>query len=145
MILKLFLSVLMLVIGCTPKTVNETQAVLKVDTIDHDVAEIKENENFKEFFQNFKSDSLFQKQRIDSPLTVIMSEEDVEEVTKQQVNYVSFNAKDWDMEISVTTEKMSKDTMNVILEGIDTGTHIEHLFAIRKSKWYLFQIKNFSD
>ena len=105
----------------------------------------KENENFKEFFQNFKSDSLFQKQRIDSPLTVIMSEEDVEEVTKQQVNYVSFNAKDWHMEISVTTEKMSKDTMNVILEGIDTGTHIEHLFAIRKSKWYLFQIKNFSD
>ncbi len=143
--LKFFISILVLIIGCKPKQIKENQSILKVDTIDHVVTNIKMKEDFKEFFQKFKTDSLFQRQRIDNPLTFIISEDDVEEVTNQQVNYVSFNAKDWDMKISVKTEKLSKDTINVILEGIDTGVHIEHMFVNRDLGWYLFQIKNLSD
>lgn len=132
-------------ISCKPKPINETRSLSKVDTINNAIVESKEKEDFNAFFQKFKNDSLFQKQRIDNPLTVVIYEEDVEEVTKQQVKYVSFNQKDWDMKISIETEKISKDTVNVILEGIDTGVRIEHMFVNRNIEWHLFQIKNYSD
>lgn len=140
-----FIAILVFMICCKPKIKNDTAQIIKIDsTITESKSELK-NESFDDFFNKFKVDSIFQRERIDKPLSVIISEEDSEEEVMQEVNYVSFNAKDWDMEISIRTEAFSKDSMNVILDGNDTGVHLEHLFALRGGKWYLFQIKNLSD
>ncbi len=132
-------------ISCKPKVDKKTSNDLFVDTLS-----IKQNnevlpENFDEFFEKFKSDTIFQIQRIDKPVSVIISDEETEEEEKQEIKYVSFNQKDWDVKIQFNIVKVSKDTVNVILEGKDTGVHIEHLFAKRSDKWHLFQIKNLSD
>ncbi len=102
-------------------------------------------EDFNIFFERFKMDSLFQQPRIDNPLPVLTGDEygnDLE--TKLQVGYVAFNAKDWRREIRLSTERVDQDTMNVILKVVDTGIYLEHLFARRGGKWYLFKIQDLS-
>jgi hypothetical protein len=132
-------------LSCKPKISNQAFDKASIDTIDNSTKIELISEDFKNFFSKFKSDSLFQIQRIDNPISVIISDEESEEEEKQDVKYVSFNQKDWDVKIELKTNEESKDTMNVILEGKDTGIHIEHLFVKRNDKWYLFQIKNLSD
>jgi hypothetical protein len=140
-ILMLFFSF----ISCKPKVDQKISNGLSVDTLSLKLNNEVLPENFDDFFEKFKSDTIFQIQRIDKPLSVIISDEETEEEEKQEIKYVSFNQKDWDVKIQFNIVKVSKDTMNVILEGKDTGVHIEHLFAKRSDKWHLFQIKNFSD
>lgn len=103
------------------------------------------DEEFDDFFLKFRKDSLFQVQRIDNPLSILLSDENSIYETKQVIKYVSFSQLDWDVNISYESVEVSKDTMNVILEGIDTGVYIEHIFVRRDNQWHLCVIKNFSD
>lgn len=133
------------IISCKPKVYKKTINDLSVDTLSLNHKNETLPEIFDDFFEKFKSDTLFQIQRIDKPLSVIISDEETDEEEMQEIKYVSFNQKDWDVKIDINTKKISKDTINVKLEGIDTGIHIEQLFALRFNKWYLFQIKNLSN
>lgn len=132
-------------ISCKPKVKKENINNFNVDTISTIPKADSLPENFNDFFNKFKSDPLFQILRIDDPLSVIISDEESEEEEKQKVKYVSFNQKHWGVKIKITTKELSKDTINVTLEGNDTGVHIEHFFAKRSDKWHLYQIKNLSD
>jgi hypothetical protein len=143
--LSLALALLLLMMGCKPKSLKESTSLIKMDSTSINEPANTKEEDFKQFFVRFENDSIFQKQRIDNPLLVVISDENIEENTTQEVGYVSFHEKDWDARINIKKEIISKDTINVILEGTDTGVHIEHLFARRYNKWYLFKIKNLSD
>jgi hypothetical protein len=132
-------------ISCKPKTDKKVSNDLSVDTLSLKLNNETLSEKFDDFLEKFNSDTTFQIQRIDKPISVIISDEETEEEEMQEIKYVSFNQKDWDVKIQFNIIKVSKDTMNVILEGNDTGVHIEHLFAKRSDKWHLFQIKNLSD
>lgn len=101
-------------------------------------------EDFEIFFSRFIQDTIFQLQRIDAPLHVVLTDEEVVEDRHIVVKYVSFDREDWDSEIFYSSTRISNDTMNVILQGIDTGLYIEHYFAKRSGKWHLFQIRNSS-
>ena len=140
-----FLIVLTFIISCKPKDNVGNDQMVKVDSVNIETHNEISDENFDDFFNKFRTDSLFQLQRIDKPLSVIKSDEEAEEEEKQVVKYVSFDQKDWDIKIEYKKTILSKDTMNVVLEGIDTGVHIEHFFVMRQGNWYLFQIKNLSD
>lgn len=102
-------------------------------------------EEFNDFFLKFRKDSLFQVQRIDNPLSILLSDENTIYETKKVIKYVSFNQIDWDVNISYRSVEVAKDTINVILEGLDTGVYIEHIFVKRDNQWHLCVIKNFSD
>lgn len=105
-------------------------------------------EDFNLFMDEFKKDSSFQVSRIDNPLIIETIDDEshgVQNKSMQKVTYVSFDQKDWKEKISIESKALSSDTIVVVLQGIDTGILIEHYFAIRNGKWFLFKIKNFSD
>lgn len=140
-----FIIILIFIVGCKPKVKMGNDQSVKVESVNIETQKEISDENFDDFFNKFKTDSLFQQQRIDKPLSVIISDEETEEEEKQAIKFVSFDQKDWDVKIGYKKTTISKDTMNVILEGMDTGVHIEHFFAKRQGNWYLYQIKNLSD
>jgi hypothetical protein len=105
----------------------------------------KEQEKFDCFLKKFTDDSLYQASRIDKPLKVITAEDDVENQVLMDIQKVSFNQKDWSEKIVLNRKKTSNDTINVVLQGIDTGIYIEHFFVKRNGLWFLFKIKNLSD
>ena len=139
---EIFFILIVCLIACKPKLNSDINNVEPTNT---NIQSKTVDEDFSDFFKKFKNDSLFQVQRIDNPLSLIISDEESDEEQKKEVKYVSFFQKDWDVKIKYNAIEISKDTMAVILEGIDTGVHIEHVFAKRGDQWYLFQIKNLSD
>lgn len=137
----LFIITFQCLLSCNTKIDTKTENV----ATQGDKTNKQLQENFNVFFEKFKQDTLFQVQRIDDPLSIVFTDEyEMEEEMYQSTKYVSFNQKDWDIKISYVGKKVSNDTTNVILQGLDTGIYIEHFFAKREGKWYLFRIKNSS-
>jgi hypothetical protein len=101
-------------------------------------------EPFNIFFEKFSNDSLFQISRIDNPLIVITSDEGDEIKELMDVKYVSFSQKDWKEVINITIKEISQDTTQVLLQAIDTGIYIEHVFTMRNQQWHLCKILNLS-
>lgn len=78
-------------------------------------------------------------------MLVVFFEEDEVDSSFQDIKYLSFQQKDWSFTIKNKIIKISKDSTIVTLEGLDTGVHIDHYFALRLLKWHLFKIRNESD
>lgn len=140
-----FIIILIFFVCCKPKAKMEKDQRVKVESVNIETQKEISNENFDDFFIKFKTDSLFQQQRIDKPISVIISDEETEKEEKQAIKFVSFDQKAWDVKIGYQKTTISKDTMNVILEGMDTDGHVEHIFVKRDLRWYLSSIKNLSD
>lgn len=124
--------------GCN----NRRAVTEKSDYVSEPLEKVEE---FNIFFDSFKSDSLLQRQRIDENISIIIADEDNVKETYQMIDFVSFRREDWNGDIIVEVRPRSPDTTMVVLEVIDTGIHIEHMFALRSGLWYLFQIRNLSD
>ncbi len=104
-----------------------------------------ENEDFNSFFEHFIKDSLFQNSRIDHPVILVNSDDEKDNIQSINVEYVSFKQKDWKEKIIINRNEISPDTINVTLEGSDTGLFINHFFVKRNNQWFLFRINNESD
>ena len=94
-------------------------------------------EDFNAFFEKFKKDSVFQKQRVVFPLEVR-----VFNIDNLKTEENSLEEKDYEFlkidEIEVSMEKkILKDSVKIILKGKDNGIYIETQFLKDKGIWKL--------
>jgi len=138
--MKLKLTVLVctaLLICCTTKPVSEAPP----DTTG--------GENFNEFFEKFKSDSLFQVNRVKFPWTI--PSEDGEElvINKSDWQHASFlYQRDFaTREIDAYTQEIVNygDTIKIEQRGVDNGIHIDFVFAKIDNKWFLVSEEDLSN
>lgn len=99
--------------------------------------ELTVEEDFNTFFEKFKKDSVFQKQRVVFPLKVR-----VFNIDNLKTEENSFEEKDYEFlkidENEVSMEKkISKDSVKIILKGKDNGIYIETQFLKDKGIWKL--------
>ena len=99
--------------------------------------ELTVEEDFNTFFEKFKKDSVFQKQRVVFPLKVR-----VFNIDNLKTEENSFEEKDYEFlkidenEVSIE-KKISKDSVKIILKGKDNGIYIETQFLKDKGIWKL--------
>lgn len=94
-------------------------------------------EDFNAFFEKFKKDSVFQKQRVVFPLKVRVFNIDnlkTEENSLEEKNYEFLKIDE--NEVSME-KKISKDSVKIILKGKDNGIYIETQFLKDKGIWKL--------
>lgn len=94
-------------------------------------------EDFNTFFEKFKKDSVFQKQRVVFPLKVRVFNIDnlkTEENNLEEENYELLRIDE--NEVSME-KKISKDSVKIILKGKDNGIYIETQFLKDKGIWKL--------
>ena len=94
-------------------------------------------EDFNAFFEKFKKDSVFQKQRVVFPLKVRVFNIDnlkTEENSLEEKNYELLRIDE--NEVSME-KKISKDSVKIILKGKDNGIYIETQFLKDKGIWKL--------
>lgn len=94
-------------------------------------------EDFNTFFEKFKKDSVFQKQRVVFPLKVRIFNIDnlkTEENSLEEENYELLRIDE--NEVSME-KKISKDSVKIILKGKDNGIYIETQFLKDKGIWKL--------
>jgi hypothetical protein len=128
--LKFTLFVWVLLISCTSKPVSDT-------------------ENFNEFFEKFKSDSLFQVNRVKFPWKI--PTEDGEELT---INKTEWQHSSFDYQEEFATRSIDAytqetrtygDTVRIELRGVDNGIHVDFIFATIDNKWFLVSEEDLSD
>ena len=94
-------------------------------------------EDFNTFFEKFKKDSVFQKQRVVFLLKVRFFNIDnlkTEENSLEEKNYEFLRIDE--NEVSME-KKISKDSVKIILKGKDNGIYIETQFLKDKGIWKL--------
>ena len=94
-------------------------------------------EDFNTFFEKFKKDSVFQKQRVVFPLKVRVFNIDnlkTEENSLEEKNYEFLKIDENEVSIE---KKISKDSVKIILKGKDNGIYIETQFLKDKGIWKL--------
>jgi hypothetical protein len=94
-------------------------------------------ENFDDFFGKFKTDSVFQKERVNFPLEVMVFdtenlETERKTLLKDEFQFLNIN----ENEVNILKE-ISRDSGNVILQGKDTGIWIELKFLKKNGIWKL--------
>ena len=94
-------------------------------------------EDFNTFFEKFKKDSVFQKQRVVFPLKVRVFNIDnlkTEENSLEEKDYEFLKIDENEVSIE---KKISKDSVKIILKGKDNGIYIETQFLKDKGIWKL--------
>ncbi len=106
-------------------------------------------ELFEDFFKKFKNEISFRSLRLISPL--FLYELDDVEINSEKfiktpigIEDILLNQKDWNEKIYLKKEQVASDTINMILEGNETGLRIIHQFVIKDNQWYLNKIIDFS-
>jgi hypothetical protein len=108
----------------------------------------KQPESFQVFFDQFNSDSTFQRSRVVFPLDnyLIPIEELNYEMVNQPIDSSEYYILDLTYDDSLAKREfdayeriieINGDTVLVKFTGIDNGIHIEYTFALRKNKWFL--------
>ena len=99
--------------------------------------ELTVEDDFNTFFEKFKKDSVFQKQRVVFPLKVRIFNIDnlkTEENSLEEKDYEFLKIDE--NEVSVE-KKISKDSVKIILKGKDNGIYIETQFLKDNGIWKL--------
>lgn len=99
--------------------------------------ELTVEDDFNTFFEKFKKDSVFQKQRVVFPLKVRVFNIDnlkTEENSLEEKNYELLKIDE--NEVSMD-KKIYKDSVKIILKGKDNGIYIETQFLKDKGIWKL--------
>ena len=99
--------------------------------------ELTVEEDFNTFFEKFKKDSVFQKQRVVFPLKVRVFNIDnlkTEENSLEEKNYEFLKIDENEVSIE---KKIYKDSVKIILKGKDNGIYIETQFLKDKGIWKL--------
>lgn len=110
-----------------------------------------DGENFNDFFDEFKSDSLFQIERVKFPLTLISWDfrADNAKTNKLEISnwrYIRFEYED---EYAYTQKtKIYDDSAKFELRGVGSvgnGALIDYNFIKLEGRWFLVSEKDFSD
>lgn len=112
-------------------------------------------ENFETFYNNFTTDSIFQKSRIDFPLTFKYLDIDNDYEKKEIIineNDWNFQNLDWeesyatrDLDAYTRNIQISKDTTNVKFEGVNNGINFGLSYIIKDGKWVLVEMYDYSN
>jgi len=98
------------------------------------------SESFDQFYEKFKSDSVYQVSRIVFPLPVETYDTDVEGVVKSAIDekewgFMSFNEKRYILKV-----ESAADTTKVNIQIEDTGVFVDYLFTLVDNKWKLVKV-----
>lgn len=134
--------------------INEQQDSIKKSISIKAIHELKSKkpttlELFEDFFKKFKNEISFRSSRLVNPLYLYEiddAEINSENFIKTEIGIedILLNQKDWNEKISFKKEIVASDTINMILEGNETGLKIIHQFVIKDKKWYLNKVIDLS-
>ena len=111
----------------------------------------KQPESFPVFFDQFNSDSTFQRSRVVFPLDYYsVTEESTDyELINQPIDAGNYLILDLTYDDSLANQEfdaykriieIKKDTTWVKFTGVDNGIHEEFIFECRKGKWFLMKV-----
>ncbi len=107
--------------------------------------------SFEEFFNKFKEDSLFQKQRIYKYAELLIIDNYEEKVFKKKLkkNFLNFNedknSNPIKFDVFKTNIIKQKDSVVYTKQGIDNGIYISFIFKKINGCWFLTKIIDESD
>lgn len=126
---------------------------LTVDTI-VDTAPTETSEGFNQFFEKFKNDSLFQRERIAFPMTALIWEMREDSLKKILINKDDWKFLDFRYEESFAKRQLDPytqvikaygDTVKLEIRGVDNGIYTDFEFTMKSGKWYLVSEKDYSN
>jgi hypothetical protein len=137
----LFILLTISLFGCGTKTTELTT--------DRNV----QGENFDDFFNKFRSDSLFQIERVKFPLTLVTWDIDdklaTELVERENWRHLRLEYKDefGTREIDAYTQetKIYADSAKIELRGVDNGIHVDYVFNKVDGQWTLTTERDYSN
>ena len=139
----------MLLVSCGTKT-NDTTTDKDVDSVKTSLNE----EDFGDFFDRFKTDSLFQIERVKFPMTTKSWNIDEDKPTTDKIEIVSwrhlrFEYKDEyakrEIDAYTQEEKVFADSAKLELRGVDNGILIDYDFIKVNGQWFLVSEKDYSN
>jgi Domain of unknown function (DUF4348) len=112
-----------------------------------------QGENFDDFFNKFKSDSIFQMERVKFPLQLVTWDIDdkltTEKINREDWRHLRFEYKDefGTREIDAYTQetKIYADSVKIELRGVDNGIYVDYVFNKVVGQWTLTTERNYSD
>lgn len=117
--------------------------------VDTTTSNTSSEENFNEFFDKFKSDSLFQIERVKFPWTIPSEDDEKIVINKADWQHADFSYDDnfAAREIDAYTQEIVTygDTVKIELRGVDNGIYIDFVFAKIDNKWFLYAEKDLSN
>jgi len=137
----LFILLTISLVGCGTKTTELTT--------DKNV----QGENFDDFFNKFRSDSIFQMERVNFPLTLVTWDIDdnlaTEEIDRENWRHLKLEYKDefGTREIDEYTQetKIYADSAKIELRGVDNGIHVDYVFNKVDGQWTLTTERDYSN
>lgn len=137
----LFILLTISLVGCGTKTTELTT--------DKNV----QGENFDDFFYKFRSDSIFQMERVKFPLTLVTWDIDdnlaTEEIDRENWRHLKLEYKDefGTREIDAYTQetKIYADSAKIELRGVDNGIHVDYVFNKVDGQWTLTTERDYSN
>ncbi|MFN7328906.1 MAG: DUF4348 domain-containing protein [Bacteroidota bacterium] len=137
----LFILLTISLVGCGTKTTELTT--------DKNV----QGENFDDFFNKFRSDSIFQMERVKFPLTLVTWDIDdnlaTEEIDRENWRHLKLEYKDefGTREIDAYTQetKIYADSAKIELRGVDNGIHVDYVFNKVDGQWTLTTERDYSN
>jgi len=112
-----------------------------------------QGENFDDFFNKFRSDSLFQIERVKFPLPLVTWDIDdnlaTEEIDRENWRHLRLEYKNefGTREIDAYTQetKIYADSAKIELRGIDNGIHVDYVFNKVDGQWTLTTERDYSN
>ena len=112
-----------------------------------------QGENFDDFFNKFRSDSIFQTERVKFPLTLVTWDIDdnlaTEEIDRENWRHLKLEYKDefGTREIDAYTQetKIYADSAKIELRGVDNGIHVDYVFNKVDGQWTLTTERDYSN
>jgi hypothetical protein len=112
-----------------------------------------QGENFDDFFNKFRSDSLFQIERVKFPLTLVTWDIDdkfaTELVERENWKHLRLEYKDefGTREIDAYTQetKIYADSAKIELRDVDNGIHVDYVFNKVEGQWTLTTERDYSN
>ena len=117
-------------------------------SLDKTTTDVLTEENLAEFFDQFKSDSIFQIERVKFPWKIPSDGKELV-INKAEWQHADFLYHDnyATREIDAYTQEIVTygDTVKIEQRGVDNGIHIDFVFAKIDNKWFLCFEKDLSN
>ena len=138
-----------LLLSCGTKNSNSTA--------DKDAGSLKTSlsgEEFNDFFEKFKADSLFQIEIVKFPLTMESWDDDEENPTTEKLEISNWRHLKFEYLDEFATRqtdaytqetKVYTDSTKIELRGVDNGIHIDYDFIKVNGQWFLVSEKDYSN
>jgi len=147
---NIFILTFLLLFSCGTKSTDSALSDKKTDSLT--ISKKTDGEDFNEFFDRFKTDSVFQMDRTKFPFRVIWMTEDGEtthETEEENWTHSTFYYEDSyaSRQVEAYTQEIKHYSDSVVLEqrGVDNGIYVDYKFIRDNGKWILFTGKDYSN